>query len=124
MQSLNRVYLIGHLGQQPELRTSRSGRPFTFLSLATNRRWKDESEQWQERTDWHSVTVWGRDAELCTKHLDKGHPVFVEASLRTYIPADSDQNSEPKRPQLRLTADRVRFFSSSNKAESFESLDN
>lgn len=80
-KSMNKVFLMGHLGATPELQTSKSGRPYARLSVATNRRWADEEKGAKELTDWHSVFVWGSLAQLCVDHLQKGSLVFVEGSL-------------------------------------------
>lgn len=84
MKSLNRVFLMGHLGESPELQTSKNGRPFTRLSLATNRSWMDDQEERQEATDWHSVFVFGPLAELCVANLNRGSLVFVEGSINQW----------------------------------------
>lgn len=81
MKSLNKVFLMGHLGATPELQQSKSGRPYARLSVATNRRWVDDEKGAKELVDWHSVFVWGALAQRCTDHLVKGSLVFVEGSL-------------------------------------------
>src|SRR5258708_2655178 len=60
MKSMNRVFLIGNLGADPELQISKVGKTYTRLRLATHRSWLNKDDQWEERTDWHSVFVWGR----------------------------------------------------------------
>ncbi len=80
-KSVNKVFLMGHLGATPELQTSKSGRPYARLSVATNRRWVDDEKGSKELTDWHSVFVWGALAQRCVDHLQKGALVFVEGSL-------------------------------------------
>ncbi len=88
MKSMNRVFLIGYLGQTPELQISKSGRPYARLNVATHRRWRDSDEEVKSLTDWHSVFVWGRLAERCAESLNKGSLVLVEGAL-TYWQADS-----------------------------------
>lgn len=91
MKSMNRVFLMGHLGREPQLTISKTGKPYARLSVATNRSWKNAEEQWEEKTDWHSVFVWGPLAERCTHNLRKGALVFVEGSL-TYWSVAQESN--------------------------------
>lgn len=80
--SMNKVFLMGHLGSAPELKTSKGGKPYARLRLATNRTWKNQEEGKVEKsTDWHSVFVWGRLAEVCADSLKKGALVLIEGSL-------------------------------------------
>jgi single-strand DNA-binding protein len=82
--SLNKVMVIGHLGQDPELRhlpTSRQ--PVTGFSVATDESFKDKDGNRQERVEWHNIVVFGKLAETCTKYLAKGRQVYVEGRLRT-----------------------------------------
>lgn len=110
MKSLNKVYLLGHLGQAPELLQTKNGQPYTRLSLATRRAWKDENEKWQEQTDWHQVMVWGNQAKSCSAGLNKGAVVFVEGSLNPYSLPNEDGS---KTYRLSIHAQKVTFFSPS-----------
>lgn len=92
---INKVFLMGHLGHQPELKTSRSGKPYARLNVATNRRWLDPEGGEKESTEWHSVFVWGALAERCTGYLKKGALVFVEGSL-TYWHVATEEGSPYK----------------------------
>jgi single-strand DNA-binding protein len=89
--SHNRVELIGRLGVKPELHTLPSGTSVTTFSVATNEVWNDKKSERQERTEWHRVVAWGRQAELVVQHLDRGHLVFVAGRLRTREYRDKDQ---------------------------------
>lgn len=80
---MNRVTLFGNLGADPELRSTSGGQAVLKMRLATSERYKDKSEQWQERTEWHNVIVWGKRAEGLSRILSKGSTVLVEGSLRT-----------------------------------------
>ncbi len=82
MSSVNKVILVGHLGADPELRYTSSGQAVCKLSVATNRRWRDAEGNQQEQTDWHKVTAWGKQGEVCRDHLKKGRQVYVEGRLR------------------------------------------
>src|SRR4029079_8020640 len=83
MGSVNKVILIGNLGADPELKYTPSSRPLCNLRIATTEAFKDKSGQRQERTEWHRVTVWGDQAENCSKYLSKGRSVYVEGKLQT-----------------------------------------
>ena len=80
MSDLNKVMLIGRLGQKPELKTLPSGDAVTRLSVATSWQSKKDGVR-EERTEWHSVSVFGKSAENCVRYLDKGKLVFVEGRL-------------------------------------------
>jgi single-strand DNA-binding protein len=82
-EGLNRVMLFGNLGSDPELRFTKSGQPMLKIRLATNERYKDQSGEWRDRTEWHRVTVWGRRAESLSRVLTSGATIFVEGALRT-----------------------------------------
>src|SRR4051812_23906989 len=80
-KTVNRVFLMGHLGDKPELVMSKAGRPYSRLRVATQRAWTNQDDRREEKTDWHSVFVWGQLAERCCKYLGKGSLVYVEGSL-------------------------------------------
>ncbi|MGV3631359.1 MAG: single-stranded DNA-binding protein [Bacteroidota bacterium] len=77
----NKVNLIGRIGQKPELQTLQSGFQLTRFSVATNESYKDKSGAWQENTQWHSITAWGKMAENIVKYLDKGNEIALEGKL-------------------------------------------
>lgn len=78
---LNKVMLIGRLGQKPELKYTEGGTAYAKLSLATSETWKDKSGDKQSKTTWHNLTAWGKTAETMTRYLDKGQEVFVEGKI-------------------------------------------
>ncbi len=80
---LNRVMIIGRLGQDPELRYSQAGAPFCNFSVATDESYTDRDGNRVERTEWHRITVFQRSAENCAKYLGKGSLVYVEGSIGT-----------------------------------------
>ena len=80
---LNRVILMGNLGADPELRHAANGTPVLNLRLATNESWLDRDKKVQERTEWHTVVVFGARAEALSRILSKGSSVVVEGGLRT-----------------------------------------
>jgi single-strand DNA-binding protein len=81
--SVNKVILIGRLGQDPELKYTGSGSGVCNFSVATNESWTDKNGQRQERTEWHRVVVWGKQAELCAQYLSKGREAYLEGKLQT-----------------------------------------
>jgi len=89
--SLNKVILIGNLGQDPEARFTPQGTAVTNLSIATNESWKDQSGETQDRTEWHRVVMYGRMAETATEYMKKGQMVYVEGRLHTREWEDQNQ---------------------------------
>ena len=91
MRGVNKVILIGHLGQDPDVRAMPSGSSVANLSLATNEQWRDKNTgEQQERTEWHRLALFGRLAEIAGQYLRKGAPVYVEGRLRTRKWQDRD----------------------------------
>jgi single-strand DNA-binding protein len=82
-KSLNKVTLIGHLGGDPEIRFTKSGLQVASFSVATNERWKDADNNWQDRTEWHNIIAWTKLAEICGQYLKKGAKIYVEGRLQT-----------------------------------------
>ncbi len=92
---LNKVFLIGNLGRDPEVRTTASGQAVASFSVATSRRWKDRDGNRQEHTEWHNVVCWGKQAEIAGQYLSKGKQVFIEGRLQTRS-WDDKQSGEKK----------------------------
>ncbi|MDZ4678082.1 MAG: single-stranded DNA-binding protein [Oligoflexia bacterium] len=107
MNGLNKVIIVGTLGADPGNFTSRDGKPYTALSLATNRYWKTKEGVTERRTDWHRVSVWGKKALLCQEYLKKGASVCVEGFLSSYEVEEEGK----KRWQTGISADEVHFLS-------------
>ena len=83
-RGINKVILIGHLGQDPEVRALPSGSSIANLRIATTESWKDkQSGEFKEQTEWHTVVLFGRTAEVAAEYLKKGSQVFIEGRLRT-----------------------------------------
>ena len=106
MGSINKVILIGNLGADPELKYTPSSRALCNLRVATTEVFKDKSGTRQERTEWHRVTVWGEQAENCSKYLSKGRSVYVEGKLQTR----SYEKEGQKHYATDVVADRVVFL--------------
>jgi len=90
MASVNKVILVGNLGADPEMRYLPSGEAVANLRLATTDTWKDKDGNKQEKTEWHRVSFFGRQAEVCGQYLKKGSQIYVEGSIRTRKYTDKD----------------------------------
>ena len=92
MASVNKVILVGNLGRDAEVRFTSGGTPVANFSMATTERWTDPSGEKQERTEWHRIVRWGKQAEVLREYLRKGRQVYVEGSLQTREWNDRDGN--------------------------------
>jgi single-strand DNA-binding protein len=92
--AVNKVILIGNLGQNPEVRHSPNGSTICTLSIATNEAWTDKNGQKQEKTEWHRVVVFGKLAELCGQYLQKGRQAYIEGKLQTRSWQDKDNQTK------------------------------
>jgi single-strand DNA-binding protein len=101
---LNRVMLLGNLGADPELRSTSGGQAVLKLRLATTESYLDRNRARQERTEWHSVVVWGKRAEALSRILNKGTRLFVEGGIRTSSYDDRDGN---KRYKTEIVANNI-----------------
>jgi single-strand DNA-binding protein len=111
MSGINKVIIVGRLGADPEMKQIGSGSTVTRLNVATSESWTDkQSGQKQEKTEWHRITVWGKLAEICGKHLAKGRQVYVEGRLQTR--SWEDQQGQ-KRYATEIVANTVQFLGSS-----------
>ncbi len=84
MASVNKVILIGNLGKDPELKFTPSGVPMVKFSIATTERFKDSEGNQQERTEWHNIVLWRRQAEIANEYLKKGSPVYIEGRIQSH----------------------------------------
>jgi single-strand DNA-binding protein len=108
MASVNKVILIGNLGRDPEVRYTTSGTPVANFSMATTERWSDQaSGERKERTEWHKIVIWGKQAEIAGEYLHKGKQVYVEGSLQTREWTDRDGN---KRYTTEVRAQRFQML--------------
>ena len=102
-EGLNKVMLLGNLGADPELKMTQGGQAVLKLRLATTETYLDKNQTRQERTEWHSVTLWGKRGEALSKFLTKGERIFVEGSLRT---SSYEKNGE-KRYSTEINATNI-----------------
>lgn len=94
MASLNKVLLIGRLGQDPEKRVTPSGASVVNVSLATSENFKDKTGNRQERTEWHRLVFWNRTAEIVEQYCRKGSQLYIEGTLQTREWQDKDGNKK------------------------------
>lgn len=99
-KSVNKVILVGNVGQDPEVKYTPSGNPVAKFSLATNERFKDRSNEWQERTEWHNVIAWQRLAEIVGEHVKKGSKLYIEGKLETSSWDDRQSGSKRYRTEI------------------------
>jgi single-strand DNA-binding protein len=100
-RGLNKVMIIGHLGRDPEMRYTPSGRPVTTYSVATSRSWNTSDGERRSDTEWFNVVAWGSLAEICKQYLVKGQQVYIEGRLQTRRWEDDDGN---KRTTVEIVA--------------------
>ena len=106
MASLNKIFIMGRLGFDPEVRYTSNQTAVATLRIATTESWTRDGQR-QEQTEWHRVVVWSRQAENCAKYLTKGRSVFVEGRLQTR--AWDDKNGQ-KRYTTEIIANNVQFL--------------
>ena len=108
MAGINKVILIGRLGQDPEVRYTPDGTAVANFSIATSEEWKDKnSGEKRERTEWHRIVAWRRLGEICGEYLSKGRQVYIEGRIQTRSWEDKDGN---KRYTTEIIASDVQFL--------------
>lgn len=104
--NLNKVFILGRLTADPELRSTPNGQQVSSFSLATNRVWTDKNGQKQEAAEFHNIVVWGRQAEIASKYLTKGSLALVEGRLQTRSWEGKDGQ---QRKTTEIVADRIQL---------------
>lgn len=123
MASLNKVFLMGNLTKDPELRYTPQGTAVANLRLAVNRKFRTKTEEWKEETCFITAVVWNKQAETCNQYLQKGRSVFIEGRLQS---RSWEDNAGQKRSVIEVRAERVQFLGApSGKAQAggFEAPD-
>lgn len=116
MSGVNKVIIVGRLGADPELKYTQGGQAVARLSIATSEQWTDKnSGQKQERTEWHRVVVWGKQAEVIGKYMTKGRQLYVEGRLQTR--SWEDQQGQ-KRYTTEIVANNFQFLGGGNQEAS------
>lgn len=105
---VNKVILVGRLGRDPETRYTASGQQVCHFSVATDENFKDRSGEWQKRTEWHRISMWGPLAERAQKFLKRGSLVYLEGKIRT---SQWDDRSGNKRTSTEVVANVMRMLS-------------
>ncbi len=111
-KSVNKVILVGNVGQDPEVKYTPSGTPVAKFSVATNERFKDRSDEWQERTEWHNVVAWQRLAEVAGEYIRKGSRLYIEGKLQTS--SWDDRQGGGKRYRTEIVARDIVLLGSHN----------
>src|SRR5437588_7407062 len=109
MASVNKVILVGNLGRDPETRYTTGGDAVTNIRLATTDTWKDKNGEKQERTEWHTIVFFGRQAEIAGEYLKKGKQVYIEGRLQTRKWQDKEGQD---RYTTEIVADRMQMLGS------------
>lgn len=107
LAELNRVYLVGRLTKDPEIRQTTNGTPVTNFSIAVNRRYKNAAGEWKDETTFVGIVAWQKLAELCKQYLAKGRAVLVEGKLQTH---NWETEDGQKRTLIEVRADRIEFL--------------
>lgn len=119
MASVNKVILVGNLGRDPEVRYMPSGDAVASFSIATTETWKDKNGQKQEQTEWHRISMFGKQAEIAGQYLKKGSSVYIEGRLQTRKWTDKDGN---ERQTTEIRAERMQMLGSRS-SNTFEVMD-
>ena len=109
MASVNKAIIIGNLGKDPEVRYTQGGQAMARFSVATTDTWTDRDNARQERTEWHNIVVWGKQAETCGQYLSKGRQVYIEGRIQTRKFEDREGK---ERYFTEINAREVRFLGS------------
>ncbi len=116
-KSVNKVILLGNVGKDPEIKFASSGNAIASFSLATTERFKDKnSGEWQDRTEWHALTAFGKTAEIIRDYVKKGSKLYVEGSLRTS--SWEDKQSGQKRYKTEVLVNDISLLSGRDDAAS------
>lgn len=110
-KGVNKVIIVGNLGNDPEVRYMPNGNAVANLSVATSESWKDQQGQQQEKTEWHRVTMYRRLAEIAGEYLKKGSQIYLEGKLQTRKWQDQSGND---RYTTEIIADKMQMLGSNN----------
>jgi len=99
-KSVNKVILLGNVGKEPEIKVLPSGQPVANFSLATSDRYKDQQGNFQDRTEWHNITAYGKLAEIIRDYVKKGHKIYIEGRLTTRSWDDKDTQKKVYRTEI------------------------
>jgi len=114
MASVNMVILVGHLGADPDVKTTQGGKTVSTLSLATSEQWTGKDGQKGEHTEWHRVIAWSRLGEICGEYLHKGSQIYIEGKLQTRAWEDKSGN---KRSTTEVIAQKMQMLGGGKRAD-------
>ena len=106
MSGVNKVIIVGRLGNDPEVKTLNGGQTVATMSIATSEAWVGKDGQKQEKTEWHRVVAWGKQAETLGKYMKKGRQIYIEGKLQTRSWEDNGQ----KRYATEIVAQGFQFL--------------
>jgi len=125
-RGLNKVMVIGHLGRDPEMRYTPSGRPVTTFTVAVSRSWNTADGERRSETEWFNVVAWGNLAEICKQYLHKGQQVYIEGRLQTRQWEDKEgqkhKNVEVVANEMMMLGDRRDNSKSSDEIDQEDDL--
>lgn len=113
MSGVNKVILVGRLGADPELKQFDGGNSVARLSLATSETWVDKEGQKQERTEWHKISAWGKQAEVIKKYATKGSQLYIEGKIQTRSWEENGQ----KKYSTEIICSNFEFLGSNGKGQ-------
>lgn len=116
---VNKIILVGNLGRDPQTRYTPNGKAVTRFSLATSNKWVNTDGEKQQATEWHTIVVWGKQAEACGQYLEKGRQAYVEGSLRY---REYNDNGGNKRHVAEVIAQKVRFLGGPSNEKAAETV--
>lgn len=99
-KSVNKVILVGNVGKDPEVKSTPSGTALAKFTVATNERYKDKNDEWQDKTEWHNVLAWAKLAEIIGEYVKKGSQIYVEGKLQTSSWQDKTDGSTKYRTEI------------------------
>ena len=99
-KSVNKVILLGNVGKDPEIKVLPSGQPVANFSIATSERYKDQQGNWQDRTEWHNMTAYGKLAEIVRDYVKKGNKLYTEGRLTTRSWDDKESGKKVYRTEI------------------------
>ena len=119
-RGLNKVMIIGHLGRDPEMRYTPSGRPVTTFTVATSRSWSTVDGERHSETEWFNIVAWGNLAEICKQYLTKGQQVYIEGRLQTRRWEDKEGN---KHNSVEIVANEMMMLGDRREANNSHPVD-
>jgi single-strand DNA-binding protein len=117
MPHLNKAFLIGHLGRDPETNHTSSGETIANFSVATSETWKDKQGEKQEKTTWHNIVAFGKLGDICAQYLKKGASVFIEGRIDIQ---DYDAKDGTKKKAIKIIASQMQMLGGKGDGERAE----